>query len=88
MKKETSYGRKNYHRRFSYVQRILTYKTIRKRNTATKKEGLTHRETGKKLGFEKDKIKKFIERYNAKAKKLSAGIEIKPKGRPRKVSIQ
>jgi len=53
-----------------------------------KKEGLTHRETGKKLGFEKDKIKKFIERYNAKAKKLSAGIEIKPKGRPRKVSIQ
>lgn len=49
-----------------------------------KKEGLTHREIGKRLGFEKVKIKKFIERYNAKEKKLSAGIEIKPKGRPRK----
>ncbi len=49
-----------------------------------KSEGLTHREIGERLGFEQIKIKKFLERYRINQKKLSAGIEIKPKGRPRK----
>ena len=49
-----------------------------------KSEGLTHREIGERLGFEQSKIKKFLERYRNNQKKLSAGITIKPKGRPRK----
>ena len=49
-----------------------------------KSEGLTHREIGERLGFEQIKIKKFLERYRISQKKLSAGITIKPKGRPRK----
>ena len=49
-----------------------------------KSEGLTHREIGERLGFERIKIKKFLERYRINQKKLSAGIAIKPKGRPRK----
>ena len=49
-----------------------------------KSEGLTHREIRERLGFEQIKIKKFLERYRINQKKLSAGITIKPKGRPRK----
>ena len=49
-----------------------------------KAEGLTHREIGERLGFEPIKVKKFFERYRINQKKLSAGICIKPKGRPRK----
>ena len=49
-----------------------------------KSEGLTHREIGERLGFEQIKIKKFLERYRINQKKLSAGITIKAKGRPRK----
>lgn len=46
-----------------------------------KEEGLTHREIGERLGFEKSKVKKFFERRRINEKKLAAGIEIKPKGR-------
>ena len=49
-----------------------------------KSEGLTHREIGARLGFEQIKVKRFFERYRANQKKLSGGIAIKPKGRPRK----
>ena len=49
-----------------------------------KSEGLTYREIGERLGFEQIKIKKFFERYRNNLKKLSSGITIKPKGRPRK----
>ena len=49
-----------------------------------KSEGLTYREIGERLGFEQIKIKKFFERYRNNQKKLSSGITIKPKGRPRK----
>lgn len=49
-----------------------------------KEEGLTHREIGERLGFEKSKVKKFFERRRINEKKLAAGIEIKPKGRPPK----
>ena len=49
-----------------------------------KSEGLTYREIGERLGFEQIKIKKFLERYRINQKKISSGIAIKPKGRPRK----
>lgn len=49
-----------------------------------KAKGLTKREIGKKLGFTKDQIHCFITRYNRKQRKLTEGIVIKPKGRPRK----
>ena len=52
-----------------------------------KSEGLTHREIGERLGFEQIKIKKFLERYRINQKKLSSGITIKPKGRPRKDGV-
>ena len=49
-----------------------------------KEQGLTHKEIGEQLGFTQKQVKKFIERYHRKERKLAAGIEIKPKGRPRK----
>lgn len=48
-----------------------------------RKQGLTNREIGEKLGFSLNQIKNFITRYNAKKRKLESGTVIKPKGRPR-----
>lgn len=49
-----------------------------------KNEGYTKREIGEKLGFSKEQIKDFLHRYKRNQRKLSAGIPIRPKGRPRK----
>ena len=49
-----------------------------------KAKGLSRREIGEKFGFTVEQIRDFTKRYNRKQKKLSAGIIIKPKGRPRK----
>ena len=49
-----------------------------------KSKGLTQREIADKLGFSKYQIKEFFHRYNKNQRKLSAGINIKHKGRPRK----
>ncbi|MBR5951582.1 MAG: hypothetical protein IKZ87_09175 [Actinomycetaceae bacterium] len=49
-----------------------------------KEQGLTHKEVAENLGFTRTQIKKFIERQHKKERKIAAGIEIKPKGRPRK----
>ena len=49
-----------------------------------KERGLTYCEIGDKLGFTGTQINEFFRRYRNKQKKLSAGISIKPKGRPRK----
>ena len=46
--------------------------------------GKTYRQIGEQLGLETKKVQKFFERYRNNLKKLSAGIAIKPKGRPRK----
>ena len=46
-----------------------------------RKEGLTRKEIGEKLGFSKEQIKNFISRYNTKQRKLAAGITIHKKGR-------
>ena len=51
---------------------------------ALKEQGLTYREIGERLGFPREKIKEFFRRYHRNQKKLSSGITIKPKGRPRK----
>ena len=49
-----------------------------------KKEGKTHREIGEKLGFSRTQVKKFIERYHQKQRKIEAGVAIHRKGRPPK----
>ena len=49
-----------------------------------REEGLTHREIGEKLGFQREQIKEFFHRYNRKQRKITSGITIRPKGRPRK----
>lgn len=49
-----------------------------------KDNGLTHQEIGKELGFTKEQIKGFVKRNNQTQRKIAEGIEIKPKGRPRK----
>ena len=47
-------------------------------------QGKTHREIGNQLGFTRNQIKKFFERYRQNERKLSAGIAIRKKGRPPK----
>lgn len=47
-------------------------------------QGHTLRETGEKYGFTYKEMRDFKTRYNKNQRKLAAGIEIKPKGRPRK----
>ena len=49
-----------------------------------KEQGLTHKEVGERLGFTQKQVKKFLERYRRNKRKITAGIVIKPKGRPRK----
>ena len=49
-----------------------------------KSEGYTHRETGQTLGFTKTQVKKFVERYNIKQRKIAAGMALKKRGRPPK----
>lgn len=49
-----------------------------------KEKGKTHREIAEKFGFSKEHIKEFFHRYNRRQRKLTEGIAIKPKGRPRK----
>jgi hypothetical protein len=48
------------------------------------KQGHTLRETGEKYGFTYKEMRDFKTRYNKNQQKLAEGIEIKPKGRPRK----
>jgi DNA-binding CsgD family transcriptional regulator len=49
-----------------------------------KEQGLTHKEVGEQLGFTQKQVKKFIERYRRKERKIAAGKLIKRKGRPPK----
>ena len=46
--------------------------------------GHSLRETGERFGFTYKEMRDFKTRYNKNQRKLAAGIEIKPKGRPRK----
>lgn len=49
-----------------------------------KSEGVTVREIGERFGLTYEQTHDFFKRYNRKQRKLSEGIVIKPKGRPRK----
>ena len=49
-----------------------------------KKQGLTHREMGERLGYTKSQVKEFFRSYNERQRKLAAGIPLKRKGRPPK----
>ena len=49
-----------------------------------KKQGFTHREVAEKLGFTQIQVKKFIERYHRKERKIAAGEVLKRKGCPLK----
>ena len=49
-----------------------------------REEGNTNRQIGEKLGFSKEQIKQFINRYNKKQMKIKAGMSQKRKGRPPK----
>ena len=57
-----------------YEKEILELKT----------KGMTLREIGKKYGFTYEQMHNFISRYNAKQRKLDAGIALRRKGRPPK----
>ena len=46
--------------------------------------GMTLREIGEKLGYTLQEMKDFKSRYNAKQRKIEAGIALKAKGRPAK----
>lgn len=49
-----------------------------------KSQGMTLREIGNKYGFTYEQMHNFITRYNAKQRKIKAGIGLKAKGRPAK----
>ena len=46
--------------------------------------GMTRQEIADDLGLTKEQIKSWVTRYNHRNKKITEGIELKPKGRPRK----
>ena len=50
-------------------------------------QGKSLREIGEKYGFSYEQIHNFKSRYNAKQRKIAAGIAIRKKGRPAKDSI-
>ena len=45
-----------------------------------KGQGLTLREIGEQLGFSYEQLHNFITRYNAKQRKIDAGITLRAKG--------
>lgn len=47
-------------------------------------QGKTVKEIGEQLGFSFKQVRNFITRYNAKQRKIEAGIALKRKGRPPK----
>ena len=49
-----------------------------------KSQGYTLRQIGEKYGFSYEQLHNFITRYNAKQRKLEAGIALRKKGRPAK----
>ena len=59
-------------------------KEYEKEILALKKQGLTIREIGEKLGFNYEQVHNFINRHNRNQRKVDAGIALKKKGRPPK----
>ena len=65
---------RNYKHISKYEREILELKT----------KGKTKKEIGELLGFSYDQVHNFISRYNAKQRKIEAGIVLRAKGRPPK----
>ena len=65
---------REYHHIQNYEKEILQLKS----------QGYTLRSIGEKFGFTYEQMHNFITRYNAKQRKIAAGIAIKRKGRPPK----
>ena len=65
---------REYHHIQNYEKEILQLKS----------QGYTLRAIGEKFGFTYEQVHNFITRYNAKQRKIAAGIAIKRKGRPPK----
>ncbi len=49
-----------------------------------REQGLTQREIASRFGVSYEKMHDFFKRYNKNQRKIVEGIEIRPKGRPRK----
>lgn len=47
-------------------------------------DGKTHREIAEHFGLERSQVKKCMERFHRRQRKEAAGIQTRPKGRPRK----
>lgn len=47
-------------------------------------DGKTHREIAEHFGLERNQVKKCMERFHRRQRKEAAGIQTRPKGRPRK----
>ena len=67
-------SKRNYSHIQNYAKEILQLK----------EEGKTLREIGERFGFSFDQVHNFISRYNAKQRKLAAGLVVHRKGRPPK----
>ena len=65
-------------RKYTHIQE-LEEEILRMRQ-----EGGTRQEIADRLGLNKSQIKNWITRYNRRQAKLAAGIQPRPKGRPRK----
>ena len=48
------------------------------------KAGKTHREIAEHFGLERNQVKRCLERLRRRQRKQAAGIQPRPKGRPRK----
>ena len=66
-------------RRYTHIQELLpALKTM-------VAEGMTHREIAEYYGFkDAEVVREALKRDRRKSKKLAAGIQARPKGRPRK----
>ena len=84
MTKRTSYGIIETIGGFVMARSYRHIQQYEKEILELKERGLTHREVGEKLGFTQIQVKKFVERYRKKERKLAAGIALKKKGRPPK----
>lgn len=73
---------------FAMPQKYRHIKRFEKELIEYLEKGHTLRETGEKFGFTYKEMRDFKTRYNKNQRKLAAGIEIKPKGRPRKDGTQ
>lgn len=76
--KETTIGGFDMSRKYRHI------KDFEKELIEYLEQGHTLRETGDKFGFTYKEMRDFKTRYNKNQRKLAAGMEIKPKGRPRK----